>query len=166
MNAIVIVVPGRRPRKNARGTIGRKASGGAPFRITPKATRSWRPLLYEIHTGEFVTKGLLEVTIRVYEDRLLHLDVDIPQGDIDSTVSAVLDAIQPLPKNRKHRIPPFVIDDDARIVDLHVFKRYDKANPRIEIIIRSADRDHTLQELPSNGRRDLQQRRVLRRSPT
>lgn len=163
MKPVVIIVPGVRPRKNAKGTIGRRKGGGARFRITPKKTRAWRPTLYQFHAGEEIRSGMLEVTIRVYEDRLLHLDVALPHGDIDSTISAVLDALQPLPKNRKAKIPPFVIDDDARIVDLHVYKRYDKSNPRIEITIQGADYDHEMPVLRSNSGRALQQRRVLRR---
>lgn len=161
---IAIVVAGRRPRKNERGTIGRTRFGGA-CRITPAKTRRWRDGVYMVFDGEPITSGAVVVTIRVFEDRLLHLDVVLPQGDIDSTLSAVLDALQP--KDRKKRLPPFVLDDDARIIDLHVYKRYDKKNPRIEIIIEGANSDQDMPQLPEDGRRRKQRpsvrdRRALR----
>jgi Holliday junction resolvase RusA-like endonuclease len=128
---IRIVVPGSRPRKNARGTIvGRR-------RITPKATTAWYRRLQKAVLDSIVRKpeklaksGRWSIMVDVYEDEWRHLDVDVPCGDIDSTVSAVLDGLQP-----KQCGPWAPLDDDARVVEMTVRKHYDKTNPRVEITL-------------------------------
>jgi Holliday junction resolvase RusA-like endonuclease len=128
---IRIVVPGSRPRKNARGTIvGRR-------RITPKATTAWYRRLQKAVLDSISRKpeklaksGRWSLMVDVYEDEMRHLDVDVPCGDIDSTVSAVLDGLQP-----KQCGPWAPLDDDARVVEMTVRKHYDKNNPRVEITL-------------------------------
>jgi Holliday junction resolvase RusA-like endonuclease len=128
---IRIVVPGSRPRKNARGTIvGRR-------RITPKATVAWYRRLQKAVLDSISRKpeklaksGRWALWVEVYEDEMRHLDVDVPCGDIDSTVSAVLDGLQP-----KQCGPWAPLDDDARVVEMTVRKHYDKTNPRVEITL-------------------------------
>lgn len=131
---IRLTVVGPPPRKNARGTIAKGR------RITPKKTREWYGRFDEawlnwlskpgLHgsTRSGVTKGRACVSIKVYESRLRHLpDVSVPMGDVDSSVSAILDAMQ--------RGARPMIDDDARIVRLEVEKRsgWTDETPRVEI---------------------------------
>lgn len=135
MSVIRIVVPGSRPRKNARGTIvGRR-------RITPKATAAWYRKLQiaVVHSiakrpEKLAKTGRWALRVEVYEDEMRHLDVDVPCGDIDSTVSAVLDGLQP-----KQCGPWAPLDDDARVVEMIVRKHYDKQNPRVEITLTEID---------------------------
>lgn len=132
---IRIVVPGSRPRKNARGSIvGRR-------RITPKKTLAWyRQLRAAVHESitvkptKLAKTGRWSLAIDVFEDEWRHLDVDVPSGDIDSTVTAVLDGLQP-----KQCGPWAPLDDDARVVEMTVRKHYDKANPRVEITLTEVD---------------------------
>ena len=136
---IRIVVPGPNPRKNAKGTIGTDAKTGKPRRITPDAAIAWYSSLTiavaESARGRRTAKsGAWLLELDVYEGELRHLDVDVPLGDIDSTVSAVLDGLQP------RRCGPWApLDDDARVIEMRVRKRYDPARPRVEITLTETD---------------------------
>lgn len=138
---IRIVVPGPPPRKNARGTIGISRRTGKPVRITPKRTKAWRSRLYDAVYGQdmpLYDAGRWSLTLDIYESELRHLDVDVPYGDIDSSITAVCDALQPkyLKRGRSGVLTmPGVIDDDARIVSATIRKHYDKHNPRVEIVL-------------------------------
>lgn len=138
---IRIVVPGPNPRKNAKGTIGRSRSTGKPRRITPKAVATWYANLtlavaesIRAQPRKLAKSGAWMLDVIVYEDELRHLDVDVPHGDIDSTVIAVLDGLQP-----KHCGPWAPLDDDARVIEMRVRKRYDPARPRVEITLTETD---------------------------
>lgn len=143
---IRIVVPGPNPRKNARAAVEY---------LTPKATRAWFARLTlavaERVGTEHAKRGRWAVAIAVYEAELRHLDdgeTAVPLGDIDSTITAVLDGLQP------DRCGPWApLDDDARIVRLLVEKHYDPDAPRVEI---------TLEQLPPLH---LEPRRTHRRKP-
>lgn len=132
---IRIVVPGPPPRKNARGTI---ANGR---RITPKKTREWVARFDEAWLDQIRRKppeklakrGRWTVEIDIYEDKLRHLDVDVPFGDWDSSISTICDALQVKPKVPATRWRP--LDDDARIVRGVVEKHYSAENPRVQIVL-------------------------------
>lgn len=123
---IHIVVPGPPPRKNVRPIVrGRH--------VTSKRTRTWR-YRYDLAVAEslrrkvpsrLAKRGRWEIAIDVHEARLCHLDVSVPLGDIDSSVTAILDAMQ--------RGTWAVLDDDARVVAMTVRKFHSAANPRVEI---------------------------------
>lgn len=121
---IRIVVPGPPPRKNNRPIVNGR-------HCTPKRTRTWRAR-YDAAVAEslpetLADRGCWKIDLDVYESRLCHLDVDVPLGDIDSSVTAILDAMQ--------RGRWAVIDDDARIVALAVEKFHSAASPRVEITL-------------------------------
>lgn len=110
------------PRKNARGRL---AHGRV---ITPKKTLDWYAALaseYSRHHHEPICSGAWSIRISVYETRMRHLDVDLPLGDVDSTVSAVLDGLQRCG----------ALDDDARFVDMRVAK-FLGAKPLIVVALR------------------------------
>lgn len=128
MTSIFITVLGRPPRKNARGTI--VALRGRPRRMTPVATIQWvkrlRSAVPPEHLGA-CHRGRWQLEVIVYERRMRHLDVLVPHGDVDSSVSIILDALQ-----------PSVLDDDARVVRAILSKSFDAAEPRVEITLTRA----------------------------
>ena len=124
---IRIVVPGPPPRKNARGTIAMVR--GRARRITPQRTKSWW-LALEIAARpamalkSFAKSGRWSVSITTWEEKLRHLDVSVPLGDVDSVISIVLDGLQKIG----------LLDDDARIIEVMARKRYSLGTPpRVEI---------------------------------
>lgn len=125
---IRVVVPGPPPRKNNRPIVDGR-------HCTPKRTRTWRARfdravadpLRPRYPDSLANRGIWKVEIDVYEARLCHLDVDVPLGDIDSSVTAILDAMQ--------RGRWALLDDDARVVAMTVHKFHSAANPRVEITL-------------------------------
>jgi crossover junction endodeoxyribonuclease RusA len=59
----------------------------------------------------------------------VHVDAYRPRrvGDIDGTTKVLFDALTGL-----------AWDDDGQIVELHIFRRDDKARPRVEVLITAA----------------------------
>lgn len=146
---IRIVVPGPPPRKNSRAAVAY---------LTPATTLAWYSgLAIAVHRSlhanipeRLAKTGRWSVVIAVYEEKLRHLDdgTSVPLGDVDSTVSAVLDGLQP---KRCGAWAP--LDDDARVVRLFVEKHYDPDAPRVEI---------TLEQLPPLH---IEPRKTHRRKP-
>ena len=127
---IRIVVPGPPPRKNARGTIAMVR--GRARRVTPKRTRDWVAALdaaWRISLDRRVPERLAKsgrwsVSITTWEEKLRHLDVSVPLGDVDSVISIVLDGLQKIG----------LLDDDARVIEVMARKRYSLGTPpRVEI---------------------------------
>ena len=58
----------------------------------------------------------IEVTLRIYRPR--------KSGDLDNAAKAVLDSLKGI---------AFI--DDAQVIELHMFRHDDKANPRVEVMI-------------------------------
>lgn len=123
---IRIVVPGPPPRKNDRAIVrGRH--------ITSKRTREWGKAYDQALFAAIMAKpperlakrGRWCLRLDVYEQRQRKMDVVVPLGDVDSCVTAVLDAMQ---KGKWA-----VLDDDVRVIAMTVVKHYDKSNPRVEI---------------------------------
>lgn len=65
--------------------------------------------------------GDVALTVRVYRPAR--------RGDLDNVFKAVLDALS-----------GYAYEDDAQVVEIHAFRRDDKANPRIEVEVQRADR--------------------------
>lgn len=72
-------------------------------------------ILYDLEVDPL--QGLLCVTITAYRPR--------KAGDIDGILKVSLDAMNKL-----------AYEDDKQIIELHVFRRDDKHNPRLEITIK------------------------------
>ncbi|MGL5912262.1 MAG: hypothetical protein ACRCZP_19815 [Phycicoccus sp.] len=133
---IRIVVPGPPPRKNSRAAVAY---------LTPKRTKAWRVRLYDAigNTAAGIESGRWAIVLDVYEAERRHLGdgTSVPHGDVDSCITAILDALQPkwkLPRRkcgRKVLIARGLLDDDARVVTAQIAKHYDKANPRVEITL-------------------------------
>ena len=66
--------------------------------------------------GEDLIVGEVRLTIHVYRPRRV--------GDLDNYAKVVLDALNGI-----------VWEDDKQIVELHMYRYEDKANPRLEILI-------------------------------
>jgi len=144
---IRIVIPGPPPRKNAKSgtSIGRNPKTGKPMRLPAKRSKAWRARLYDalMENGQrlsTIETGVWVVRIDVYEARKTKLScgVIVGQGDFDSCVEPVIDAMKPLRKKVLGRmvvVERGLFDDDNRIVEGTVRKHYDKANPRVEITL-------------------------------
>lgn len=80
---------------------------------------------------------VLAVTIVSYWDRRRRLEGvdDLALGDWDAPLKAVLDPMQDFYGKGRKKVGAGIFDDDVRIVDASVSKRYDPANPRIEVEI-------------------------------
>lgn len=59
-----------------------------------------------------IDTGTWHLVVRSTWPRTRHLDVDVPLGDVDAPVSAVLDALQ----------EAGILDDDARVLELRAVK--------------------------------------------
>ena len=124
---IRIVVPGPPPRKNARGTIA--VVRGRARRITPQRTKNWIVALEAAWRRSpwrrtIAKSGRWSVSITTWEEKLRHLDVSVPLGDVDSVISIVLDGLQKIG----------LLDDDARVIEVMARKRYSLGTPpRVEI---------------------------------
>lgn len=74
--------------------------------------------------------GLLGVAVTFYVESVRHLEA-IPEGflladlDVDASIKATLDGLQ----------QGGLLDDDARVVELHARKRVDKARPRVAVAV-------------------------------
>lgn len=80
-----------------------------------------------------IEAGAWAIRIWTYNARIRHLDEDLPEGDVDSPVSAILDGLQS--KNGGVGM----LDDDARIVEECTTKHYDRDNPRVVIELTRVD---------------------------
>lgn len=126
---ISLVVEGPPPRKNERHEIvtPRHRKRGMPpawlknsaafdsfvLRTTNRWRRAGKPR---------ANAGRWHVSIRNFWPTMRHLDVDVPNGDVDSTVSQILDALQECR----------CVDNDARFVSAWELNFYDRENPRVE----------------------------------
>src|SRR5262249_41556167 len=125
---------GKAPRKNTRDRAA-VSSEGVPFRYTGAAYKRWRAALAREAAAagiERIASGAWRMTLRVYHDKLRHLDIVTPQIDVDASISCVLDALQRAE----------LLDDDVRVVELgQVRKYYDKERPRVEIDLEEVEAD-------------------------
>lgn len=101
---------------------------GEPVRtFTPRPTAGWESLVqaYAVQAmrGRPPLQGPLAVEMRFYRK-------DRAPCDFDNLAKAILDAVQEhLPD-----IPGGILfKDDRQIVEAHIFKSVDKANPRVEV---------------------------------
>lgn len=69
--------------------------------------------------------GRWAINLVTHWPRVRHLDVDVPHGDADASISAVLDACQ----------LAGVVDNDVRIVETRTRNAVDSHRPRLEIEI-------------------------------
>ena len=121
---IRIVVPGPSPRKNARAIVrGRHVKAKRTREWTKKLHSAWLRLRASSDTPK-INSGRWSVSITIYESRVRHLDVAVPLGDVDSSITIVLDGLQDIG----------LLDDDARIIEVMARKRYSLGTPpRVEI---------------------------------
>lgn len=123
------------PRKNDRHEI-----------VVPKYRKPGQPVAWRKNSKAFeffalcvrnkwrqagsprVSVGEWHIDCVSYFARVRHLDIDLPFGDVDASVSCVLDALQLCG----------AIDDDVRFVSACLSKHVDAEHPRIEIRIRPA----------------------------
>lgn len=129
-----LVIEGHPPRKNdyEQVVIGK---GGKPRRALTKAGRAFRNQVRNatrgaLNAGQTFAEGpLFAVQIVMYVSTNRHFDdVTVPRRDIDSCITAVLDALE--------YAGHFGADEDAdmRVEHLYPPQRFkDAANPRIEI---------------------------------
>lgn len=131
---VSLVVVGKAPRKNTRDRAA-VSHDGVPFRYTGAAYKRWRAALaHEAAAAgiERIASGAWRMSLRVYHDKLRHLDITTPRLDVDASISCVLDALQ----------KGGVLDDDVRVVELgRVQKFYDKERPRVEIDLEEVEAD-------------------------
>ena len=64
--------------------------------------------------------GKVAITVRIYRPR--------KRGDIDNGLKLMFDALNGI-----------VYEDDKQIVELHVYRHDDKANPRVELSVMEVD---------------------------
>jgi len=63
-------------------------------------------------------------------------------GDVDAVIKATLDPLQDWYGKGKRKKPGAgIYDDDARVVESTLRKRYDRDNPRIEVVIWGLERE-------------------------
>lgn len=144
---IRIIVPGPPPRKNAKSgtSIGRNAKTGRPMRLPSKRNKAWRARLYDALTEDgrrlvTIKRGTWALRIDVYDGKARHLSCGavVGLGDHDSALEPICDALKTTYKTVHGTRVVWshgVFDDDDRIVTSTITKHYDKANPRVEIVL-------------------------------
>ena len=136
---IRLTIPGPAPRKNRADRIGFNASTGKPVRYRSDRAKDWRTDFYGALIaspwgsllGHPIVDGAWSLNVDIYEDRATH--DGFPQGDVDSSLSAILDAMQPRGKGRTAQ--PGMLDGDHRVTRLFAQKFHDPENPRVEITL-------------------------------
>lgn len=140
MDQIRIVVPGTLPRKNDRTDTkvvkAKKGPRAGKYIVLYYPTAAWKDWIARL---SLETSGLAKIergawAIRVWQycEKWSHLDggqLHVGNGDVDSSTSPCLDSLKAVG----------VIDDDARFVDQRSTKHYDRANPRLEILLTRVD---------------------------
>lgn len=124
---IRIVIPGT-TRKNRHHRL---AKGRVILSAEARRFRDGVKLICAAEEIEPITTGEWVLTMVAFWPRIRHLDVPVPFGDADAPVSAVLDALE----------YAGVLDDDARIVEVHARKEHDPDNPRIFVQLERVEDD-------------------------
>lgn len=135
---MIIIIPGNPPRKDDYEKIV-TGKGGKPHRTLTSAGRKFRrDVRNEVRRlldkgGAFPDGPLFSVAISMYVVSSRHFDdVSVPRRDIDSSISATLDALQHAGVFGEDK------DADMRVEYLYPPKRFkDADNPRIEIEVRT-----------------------------
>lgn len=124
-------------RVNGRFTMRRRGKGGSAF---PGKTASYQRFVDAVakHAGAAArssgvrVRGPASVSVTQWWPEARHLDdVDVALGDVDGPLKAILDGLQ----------AGGVLDDDARVVEVHARKRVDRERPRVEILVSWAPLD-------------------------
>jgi len=132
VSTISFVVDGPPPRKNERHEIVVPRNGRVPFMVNSDAFRSFVLRLtnaWRRAGGQKIRAGEWSITVHAFWSRRRRLDVDVPMGDLDAPLSAVLDALQ----------FAGVVDDDVRFTSGALLKGYDKGKPRTIIVLVPVD---------------------------
>jgi Holliday junction resolvase RusA-like endonuclease len=124
-----VVVEGPPPRKNSRYRVVGKPRPrmihSAEFKdFVRRLGEAWRAAGHPS-----IASGTWRILIHSLWPRQRHLDADVPHGDVDAPVSAVLDALQEIN----------VLDDDARVVEQASTKGHDPDRPRVIITLEVCD---------------------------
>ena len=121
-------------RKNIshRAVPTKKESGEASAKLILSAdSRYFREYVCELCKEAGFPKridyGEWGIEIISYWDRLRHLDLDFPYGDIDASPTPTIDALV----KGGH-----LFDDDVRIAPMAADREYDPDNPRIEVTLK------------------------------
>lgn len=125
-----LTIPGNPPRKNDHWKTVPGKGGKPQIRLTKNGAAFRRAMVQAKHEAvrngeEFPEGPLFQVWITMYVKTMRHLDdISIPNRDLDSAISPVLDALQ----------HTRIIDDDIRVEIIHPPARFkDRDNPRTEI---------------------------------
>lgn len=131
VDEIRITVPGNPPRKDAWYSSVRvrskKTGKTVVRRALCKAAKDFQSRLnFASARIPLIDTGLWDVHLTIYVKTMRHLDdIDVPNRDVDSSISPVLDALK----------RGAVIDDDIRINKATLERAHDKERPRCEITL-------------------------------
>lgn len=131
---ITIVVPGPPPRKNERhGIAWNERTGRRPILVDTREAKAWwgeLALSWGMLRERPITSGVWTIVVRHWWPRERHMpDLSFGFGDLDAPISHVLDGLQVIG----------ALDDDVRFDDGHFYRRHDKGNPRVEVVLQEID---------------------------
>ena len=113
--------PTKNPNNKKLGAKLRLSEDSKDFRIYVK--KLWK----EQELPPKIEYGAWAIEIVAFWDRQRHLDIDFPIGDVDASVTPVMDALD---KGVK------AFDDDVRLGPAVLDREYDPEYPRIEVTLK------------------------------